>query len=229
MLLSDEEIREAIELGDLVINPAPSNRNIQPVSVDLTLDNSIHVQPNATISGISLDPETLDVARHLEAYTQEEDISGGRSFKFGPGKFVIGQTVETVGNCSDLVGRIGRKLFDICQPERQQRRFTPNLRPSDPWIPSCLNNYNSWPASPLGRASRRQESLGPFGSRRTYHRSQDRSRVPQSHHSGDIQPWAMDHRVNGRDADMHSPVGEVEQTGPTRLRRNIPRPLAHCP
>ena len=106
MLLSDEEIREAIELGDLVINPAPSNRNIQPVSVDLTLDNSIHVQPNAAISGISLDPETLDVARHLEAYTQEEDISGGRSFKFGPGKFIIGQTVETVGLPLHLAGRV---------------------------------------------------------------------------------------------------------------------------
>ena len=49
-------------------------------------------------------------------------------------------------NCSDLVGRIGRELFDICQPARQQRRFDLNLRPSDPWIPSCLNSYRpEWP------------------------------------------------------------------------------------
>ena len=106
MLLSDGEIREAIESGDLLIDPLPSHSNIQPVSVDLTLDNSIHVQPNAAISGISLDPETLDVAGHLEAYTQEEDISGGRPLKFGSGKFAIGQTVETVGLPLHLAGRV---------------------------------------------------------------------------------------------------------------------------
>ena len=106
MLLSDGEIREAIESGDLTIDPQPSNSSIQAVSVDLRLNYSIRVQSEEPIPGISLDPETLDVARHLDAYTREEDISGGRSFKFGPGKFVIGQTVETVGLPLHLAGRV---------------------------------------------------------------------------------------------------------------------------
>ena len=106
MLLSDGEIREAIGSGALIIDPEPSNSSIQAVSVDLRLYHSIRVQSDEPIPGINLDPETLDVARHLEAYTQEEDISGGRSFKFGPGKFVIGQTVETVGLPLHLAGRV---------------------------------------------------------------------------------------------------------------------------
>ena len=44
-------------------------------------------------------------------------------------------------NCSDLVGRIGRKPLDSPQPERQQRGLAPDFRPSNPRIPSSLNSY----------------------------------------------------------------------------------------
>ena len=73
MLLSDGEIREAIESGDLIIDPKPSNSSIQAVSVDLRLYHSIRVQSEEPVPGISLDPETLDVARHLEAYPESTE------------------------------------------------------------------------------------------------------------------------------------------------------------
>ena len=44
-------------------------------------------------------------------------------------------------NCSDLVGRIGRKPLDSPQPERQQRGLAPDFLPSNPRIPSSLNSY----------------------------------------------------------------------------------------
>ena len=55
----------------------------------------------------------------------------------GPGLPPIGW----IGNCSDLVGRIGRKPLESRQLERQQPGFVSDFRPSNPRIPSSRNSY----------------------------------------------------------------------------------------
>lgn len=105
MLLSNAEIREAVESGELTLDPADFDGGaLQPASVDLRLSAIIRVQRSEAIGGISVDPEELDVMDLLGRYTDTVDISGGWDFK--PGGFVLGNTVETVGLPLDLAGRV---------------------------------------------------------------------------------------------------------------------------
>ena len=55
----------------------------------------------------------------------------------------ISATVVDRGNCSNLVGRMGRRPFSSHQSERQQRGFAPDFRTSNPRIPLSLNSYGS--------------------------------------------------------------------------------------
>ena len=105
MLLSGEEIREAVADGELVIEPF-DNDSVQPACIDLKLYSLIRVQSNEPIKGIVLDPDTLNVQELLGRYSEEMDISENRSYEFGPGEFVIGETEEFVGLPNDLAGRV---------------------------------------------------------------------------------------------------------------------------
>lgn len=105
MLLSDGEIRESLAAGELLIEPL-NDDNIQHASVDLRLSETLRVQSPRPVSGVSIDPETLDIMPFLRANTTEEDLSGGRIWKLEPGDFVIGETVETVGFPLHLAGRV---------------------------------------------------------------------------------------------------------------------------
>lgn len=105
MLLSDREIREAVEAGQLLIDPFDlASGAVQPASVDLRLASAIRVQRDAAVSGVVLDPETLNVSDHLSRYTELVDISNGWDFK--PNGFIIGETVEVVGLPLNLAGRV---------------------------------------------------------------------------------------------------------------------------
>ena len=105
MLLSDGEIRESLSTGELIIEPVNDN-NIQHACVDLRLSETLRVQSRRPISGVSIDPEMLEVMPFLIANTTEEDLSGGRIWKLEPGAFVIGQTLERVGLPLHLAGRV---------------------------------------------------------------------------------------------------------------------------
>ena len=106
MLLSDGELQEAIDSRELFFDPLPLEGSIQPASIDLRLGATIRVQSERPIPGVTLDPEALDVTRHIDAYTQREDLSGGASWRLDPGRFVIGQTLERVGLPFHLGGRL---------------------------------------------------------------------------------------------------------------------------
>ena len=105
MLLSGKEIHEAVEKGELVIEPFEAG-SIQPACIDLKLHSKIRIQSSAPIRGMSLDPDTLDIPDLLERFTEEKDISGSQRHSFGPGDFVIGQTEEIVGLPLHLAGRV---------------------------------------------------------------------------------------------------------------------------
>ena len=105
MLLSGGEISEAVKSGHLVIEPF-SQEKLQPVSVDLRLHHQLKVAGREPVRGMSLDPETLNIQDHINRYTDLVDLSGGQTWRFEPGRFVIGQTLERVEMPMDLAGRI---------------------------------------------------------------------------------------------------------------------------
>ena len=105
MLLSRDEIRQAVESGHLVIEPFLAD-NLQPVSIDLRLYSEILVAGREPVRGMTLDPETLNIEDHLARYTDRVDISGEQTWRFEPGRFVIGQTLEFVEMPLDLAGRV---------------------------------------------------------------------------------------------------------------------------
>lgn len=105
MLLSGGEISEAVKSGHLVIEPF-SQENLQPVSIDLRLYHQLNVAGREPVRGMSLDPETLNIQDHINRYTDLVDLSGGRAWRFEPGRFVIGQTLEWVEMPLDLAGRV---------------------------------------------------------------------------------------------------------------------------
>ena len=107
MLLSGAEIREAVQSGSLVIDSVDfSSGVLQPASVDLTLDSILKIQSADPITGIKVQPETVDLQGLLDTYTESVDISGRQSWELKPQQFVIGRTAETVGLPFDLAGRV---------------------------------------------------------------------------------------------------------------------------
>ena len=108
MLLSDGELREAINGGDLIVTPFDvDSDNLQSASIDLRLDPIIQVQRRASVPGMTLHPDDINVTEHLDLYAEEVvDLSQGQSWEFAPGRFVIGQTLETIGLPLNMAGRV---------------------------------------------------------------------------------------------------------------------------
>ena len=107
MLLSREDIQAAIELGQLLVDPFDlDDGNIQPSSIDLRLDSTLRIQSATPVGGITLEPESLDIQDLLDRFTDQVDISGNRSWRLEPFRFVIGTTLETVGLPLHLAGRV---------------------------------------------------------------------------------------------------------------------------
>lgn len=108
MLLSDREIRMAMQNGDLVIDPTPSadSGQFQPASVDLRLDDTIWiVQDDPQVPNIPM-LEEFNFERYLAEFATEANIEAIGGFRLMPGNFVIGKTVETVGLSNLLSGRV---------------------------------------------------------------------------------------------------------------------------
>lgn len=102
MILSDRDIKERLEVGDLAIEPLTDPElQIQPASVDLRLDNEFVVYKLSHVPVIDpRDPETVS------RYTQRVTIPDGESFTLHPGEFVLGSTTEWVRIPHDLVARV---------------------------------------------------------------------------------------------------------------------------
>ena len=101
MILSDRSIREAIEMGRIVIDPF-NQTCVQPSSVDLRLSSSFRVFRNHTFGHI-------DVKSDLSNLTTLIDTHDDEPFILHPGEFVLGATLERVALPFDLVGRLEGK------------------------------------------------------------------------------------------------------------------------
>ena len=100
-VLSDRDIRTAIEAGRVVIRPY-NPADLQPSSVDLHLDRSFRVFRNNRYPFIDVRQPQPDLTEMLR-------IENDEPFILHPGEFVLAQTVEWVELPDDLVARIEGK------------------------------------------------------------------------------------------------------------------------
>ena len=101
MVLSDRDIRAAIEAGRIVIGPFIPEA-VQPSSVDLHLDRRFRVFRNSRYPFIDVRADQPDMTELVE-------IAGDDPFILHPGEFVLGSTFERVGLPNDLVARLEGK------------------------------------------------------------------------------------------------------------------------
>lgn len=100
MILSDRDIRAALDAGQIVVKPLAANA-VQPASVDLRLDKKILVFRNSRRAYIDTRVDMSDL-------TEMEEI-GDKPFMLHPGEFVLGSTSELVELPADIVARLEGK------------------------------------------------------------------------------------------------------------------------
>lgn len=101
MILSDLTIRQQLAAGRIVIDPL-DEKNIQPSSVDLHIDNLFRVFRNDTTPFI-------DPKENQEDLTELVEVKDAGAFILHPGEFVLGSTLERVKLPDDLVARLEGK------------------------------------------------------------------------------------------------------------------------
>jgi len=101
LILSDRDIRKAIEAGDLVLDPFDPNM-VQPSSVDVHVDAQFRVFNNSKYPYI-------DVKAPMEDLTTLVEVKPDEPFILHPGEFVLGSTYEKVTLGGRLVARLEGK------------------------------------------------------------------------------------------------------------------------
>ncbi len=101
MLLSDHDIRTAVESGRIELTPLDLNL-IQPASIDVRLDRLFRLFDNHRYS-------VIDPAKPQPQLTREVEVKGDEPFVLHPGEFVLGATYERVHLCNDIAARLEGK------------------------------------------------------------------------------------------------------------------------
>ncbi|ALG81474.1 deoxycytidine triphosphate deaminase [Halanaeroarchaeum sulfurireducens] len=102
MILSDGDILDRLEAGDLVIEPIEDiDLQVQPASVDVRLGREFLEFQRANIPSIHPTSEN-----ETEDYTREAIIDDGREYILHPGDFVLATTKERVEIPPDLVAQV---------------------------------------------------------------------------------------------------------------------------
>jgi deoxycytidine triphosphate deaminase len=107
-VLSDRDIRAALEAGSVRIDPY-DQQDLQPSSVDLHLDRSFRVFRNNRYPYIDVRAPQPDLTELLT-------VDGEEPFILHPGEFVLGQTLEWVELPDDLVARLEGKALALDTP-----------------------------------------------------------------------------------------------------------------
>jgi dCTP deaminase len=97
-VLSDRDIRAALEAGEVAIRPYDP-ADLQPSSVDLHLDRSFRVFRNNRYPYIDVRAPQPDLTELLS-------VADDEPFVLHPGEFVLGQTLEWVELPDDVVARL---------------------------------------------------------------------------------------------------------------------------
>ncbi len=101
MILSDRDIKKALDDGSVVVDPLFPN-SIQPASVDLHLGKDFLVFMNHNHT-------CIDVKEPMDDMVKEVEISKDKPFVLHPGEFALGMTYEIVGVSDAMVGRLEGK------------------------------------------------------------------------------------------------------------------------
>ena len=107
MVLSDRDIRAAIESGRIGIEPFDADC-VQPASLDIRLDHRFRVFRSAYHTHI-------DLAKPLDDITELIEADRG-PFILHPGEFVLGSTRERIRLPDDLVSRVEGKALALDTP-----------------------------------------------------------------------------------------------------------------
>ena len=107
MVLSDRDIRAAIEAGRIGIEPFDP-RCLQPASVDVRLDDQFRVFRSTRHAYI-------DLAKDLDDITELVRVTDG-PFILHPGEFVLGSTLERIRLADDIVSRVEGKALALDTP-----------------------------------------------------------------------------------------------------------------
>jgi dCTP deaminase len=101
VLLSDRDLKAAIDDGRLVIDPYDPAM-VQPSSVDVRLDRYFRVFENHRYPHI-------DPAEQQDELTRMVETPAGEPFILHPGEFVLGSTYETITLADDIASRLEGK------------------------------------------------------------------------------------------------------------------------
>lgn len=101
MILSDRDILDAIEAGDISIDPFDEAR-LQPASYDLHLDRFFKVYDR--VSSTVIDPR-----KPIDNLMEDVEIEEDDVFVLHPGGFALGLIAETTGVSDEYVGRLEGK------------------------------------------------------------------------------------------------------------------------
>ena len=101
MLLSDRDLKAAIDAGRLVIDPYDPAL-VQPSSIDVRLDRYFRVFENHRYPHI-------DPAEQQDELTRMVETPAGEPFILHPGEFVLGSTYETITLANDIASRLEGK------------------------------------------------------------------------------------------------------------------------
>ena len=101
MVLSDRDIRKAIEAGRIVIDPFDDSC-VQPASVDLHLGRELRVFENHAF-------QAIDPTQEMRGLTKPVRLDEVAPFVLHPGEFALGVTEEEIVVPDDLVARLDGK------------------------------------------------------------------------------------------------------------------------
>ena len=103
MILSDRDIKQALNSGDLVIEPLEDEAaQIQPASVDLRLGDEF-----VGFQDLEFDEGYFDLGfSRADDYCTRLPLNETEGFVILPGEFVLGTTIEIVKLPDYLVGRV---------------------------------------------------------------------------------------------------------------------------
>lgn len=101
VLLSDRDIRAAIDAGHLGIDPFDADL-IQPSSIDVRMDRFFRVFNNSRYTHI-------DPKQQQDDLTSLVEVAEGDAFVLHPGEFVLGATLETFKLPAHYAGRLEGK------------------------------------------------------------------------------------------------------------------------
>lgn len=102
MVLSDGDIKKAIDAGKIKVDPAPDYKTqLGSCSLDLRLGNVFRVFEHSRKPYI--DPASKDYSNEI---TSEIVLKDGDQFIMQPGDFVLAVTLEHVQIAPDLMGRL---------------------------------------------------------------------------------------------------------------------------